>query len=142
MVRDISCANGFIKVSNVKSLVRKQNSNFMSTPTPTLSSTISSPATQADPPSIHRLKNLLRETIRVTVTDGRIFIGTFAGTDQPLNIVLLNTEEFRRGVEEEGVMSGRYIGQVMVPWRLVVKVEAFGTPDKEDAHDNARALFF
>ncbi|KAJ6560995.1 hypothetical protein B0H10DRAFT_1644841, partial [Mycena sp. CBHHK59/15] len=70
---------------------------------------------------VHRLKGLLCETLRVTVADGRIFIGSFAGTDQPLNILLLNTDEFRLGPGENP--DGRYVGQVLIPWRLVVKAE-------------------
>ncbi|KAJ7171655.1 hypothetical protein C8R43DRAFT_1120042 [Mycena crocata] len=71
--------------------------------------------------AIERLKGLLCETLRVTVTDGRIFIGSFAGTDQPLNILLLNTDEFRLGPDENP--DGRYVGQVLIPWKLVVKAE-------------------
>ncbi|KAJ7871320.1 hypothetical protein B0H13DRAFT_1634276 [Mycena leptocephala] len=71
--------------------------------------------------AVERLKSLLCETLRVTVTDGRIFIGSFAGTDQPLNILLLNTDEFRLGPDENP--DGRYVGQILIPWRLVVKAE-------------------
>ncbi|KAJ7151735.1 hypothetical protein C8R46DRAFT_1229266 [Mycena filopes] len=71
--------------------------------------------------AVERLKDLLCQTIRVTITDGRIFIGSFAGTDQPLNILLLNTDEFRLGPDENP--DGRYIGQVLIPWKLVVKAE-------------------
>ncbi|KAJ7479960.1 hypothetical protein B0H11DRAFT_1725334 [Mycena galericulata] len=71
--------------------------------------------------AVDRLKSLLCETLRVTITDGRIFIGSFAGTDQPLNILLLNTDEFRLGPDENP--DGRYVGQVLIPWRLVVKAE-------------------
>lgn len=142
----------------------------MSSPTP-LSSPSFSPSSPKvikphpeDAPTITAVKALLRETLRISITDGRIFIGTFAGTDQPLNIVLLNTEEFRRSAVAEGEDEnegegeggvggtaragwvGRYVGQVLVPWRLVIKVEAFGSPrleeDKEEAdHDAARAIY-
>ncbi|KAF8147286.1 hypothetical protein B0H34DRAFT_629344, partial [Crassisporium funariophilum] len=75
------------------------------------------------PTALHTLKTLLRQVLRITTTDGRIFLGTFAGTDAPLNVVLVNAEEYRvRG----GVLvseDGRYVGQVLVPWRLVVRVE-------------------
>ncbi|KAG6850174.1 dolichol-P-mannose synthesis [Arthromyces matolae] len=49
--------------------------------------------------ALAHLKALLRQVLRVTVDDGRVFLGTFAGTDQPLNILLINAEEFRPGVE-------------------------------------------
>ncbi|KAG5335032.1 hypothetical protein C0989_002425 [Termitomyces sp. Mn162] len=81
-------------------------------------------------PAITRLKHLLRQLLRVTISDGRIFLGTFAGTDQPLNLLLINTEEFRLGIDEDP--NGRYVGQVVIPWRLVVKVE--GEVHKENRH--------
>ncbi|KAJ6498139.1 hypothetical protein C8R47DRAFT_1112970 [Mycena vitilis] len=71
--------------------------------------------------AVKRLEGLLCENLRVTVADGRIFIGSFAGTDKPLNILLLNTDEFRLGPDENP--DGRYVGQVLIPWRLVVKAE-------------------
>ncbi|OSD05677.1 hypothetical protein PYCCODRAFT_1423193 [Trametes coccinea BRFM310] len=76
-------------------------------------------------PNVERLKGLLKQTLRVTVTDGRIFIGTFAGTDKQLNILLISADEYRVGPDAgaDGA-DGRYVGQVMVPWRLVVRVEA------------------
>ncbi|KAJ7037339.1 hypothetical protein C8F04DRAFT_952680 [Mycena alexandri] len=73
------------------------------------------------PAAVERLEELLCQTLRVTITDGRIFIGSFAGTDQPLNILLLNTDEFRLGPDENP--DGRYVGQVLIPWKLVVKAE-------------------
>lgn len=42
------------------------------------------------------------------------------GTDQLLNIILVNTEEYILGNE-----ASRFVGQVMLPWRLVLHVEAF-----------------
>lgn len=110
-----------------------------STPSPP-SSTVSSPPTQRNTPSIQRLKGLLRETIRISITDGRIFIGTFVGTDQPLNVLLINTEEFRLGPEEN--KAGRYVGQIMIPWRLVVKIEAPGQRGQEDEEDDLSSLYF
>lgn len=73
-------------------------------------------------PAVKRLHGLLQKILRIAVTDGRIFIGTFAGTDQLLNLLLINTEEYRVGPNENP--DGRYVGQVLVPWKLVVKVEA------------------
>ncbi|TFL06235.1 hypothetical protein BDV98DRAFT_559057 [Pterulicium gracile] len=70
--------------------------------------------------AISNLKALLSQTLRVAINDGRTFIGTFAGTDQLLNILLVNTEEYR------GPMMGRYVGQVMIPWKFVVSAEVAG----------------
>jgi N-alpha-acetyltransferase 38, NatC auxiliary subunit len=72
--------------------------------------------------SISALKNILQQVLRITVLDGRIFLGTFVGTDQMLNVLLANAEEFRIGPNENP--NGRYVGQVMIPWKLVVKAEA------------------
>ncbi|KAG6816418.1 hypothetical protein H0H87_006155 [Tephrocybe sp. NHM501043] len=79
-------------------------------------------ASHASLSALDRLEDLLQQVLRVTITDGRIFLGTFAGTDQPLNLLLVNAEEFRLGTEENP--DGRYIGQIVIPWKLVVKVEA------------------
>lgn len=73
-------------------------------------------------PRLARLEGLLRQPLRVTINDGRIFLGTFVGTDKPLNLVLINAEEYRVGVGQNG--DGRYVGQILVPWRLIEKVEA------------------
>lgn len=103
----------------------------MASPTPSSppSSTASSPdvhrETAVEAPSISRLKALLRENLRITISDGRIFVGTLAGTDKPLNVILINTEEFRIGPGED--RNGRYVGQIVVPWKLVVKIEAAGS---------------
>ncbi|KAF9456675.1 hypothetical protein BDZ94DRAFT_1115141, partial [Collybia nuda] len=74
-------------------------------------------------PAVFRIRSLLQKIVRVTISDGRIFIGSFAGTDQPLNILVTNTEEYPPGFGLERDSSGRYVGQVVIPWRLVKKVE-------------------
>ncbi|KAJ7650593.1 hypothetical protein FB45DRAFT_888201 [Roridomyces roridus] len=84
--------------------------------------------------AVDHLKHLLCETLRITVKDGRIFIGSFAGTDQPLNILLLNTDEFRVGPNENP--DGRYVGQVLVPWKLVVKIDVQSSGGERRALDN------
>ena len=101
-----------------------------------------SPASASQSPVVHdppqpttaldRMKCLLRKILRVSVTDGRIFIGTFAGTDKPLNIILINAEEFRLGPEENP--DGRFVGQVVIPWKLILKVEA-DTREPDSQHE-------
>jgi len=103
------------------------------------SSTVSSPSAHHNTASILRLKGLLRETLRITVADGRIFLGTFVGTDSLLNILLINTEEFRLGPDEN--RNGRYVGQVLIPWKLVVKAEASGQREPEQVDDLAGLYF-
>ena len=84
------------------------------------------PPSRSMPPTenVEQLRALLRKTLRVSVTDGRVFLGTFAGTDKQLNILLINTDEYRLGPDADSDgPGGRYVGQVMIPWRLVVRVE-------------------
>lgn len=68
--------------------------------------------------SLRTLQTLLRQKLRITVVDTRIFIGMFAGTDKPLNILLVDTEEYWPGDSD-----GRFVSQILVPWRLITKVE-------------------
>jgi len=74
-----------------------------------------------DTEAIRNLKSILRATLRIITHDDRAFIGTFVGTDKSLNILLVNTEEFRLSPGEENT-SGRYVGQVMIPWRLIESI--------------------
>lgn len=74
-----------------------------------------------DTPAINAVRDLLKETLRIVTCDNRAFIGTFVGTDQLLNLLLVNTEEYILGTDAPG---SRYVGQVMVPWRLIIQVEA------------------
>lgn len=74
-----------------------------------------------DTPAIAAVRELLKETLRIVTSDDRVFIGTFVGTDQLLNILLVNTEEYILGSDTP---NGRYVGQVMVPWRLIVQIGA------------------
>ncbi|KAI0796596.1 hypothetical protein C8Q75DRAFT_802283 [Abortiporus biennis] len=74
--------------------------------------------------SLLQLQNYLRQTLRVATTDGRIFLGTFAGTDKQLNILLMNTDEFRLSPPENANPDGRFVGLVMIPRRLISKIEA------------------
>lgn len=92
---------------------------------PPVATVIRAPRTAQPTANVERLKGLLKQTIRVSVTDGRVFVGTFAGTDKQLNVLLINADEYRLGPDAgpDG-LDGRYVGQIMVPWRLVVRVEA------------------
>ncbi|EJT99102.1 hypothetical protein DACRYDRAFT_39269, partial [Dacryopinax primogenitus] len=57
---------------------------------------------------------------RLSITDGRVFIGTFACIDKEKNLVLINADEYRF---EEGRWMDRYVAMIMVPWDLVKTVE-------------------
>jgi small nuclear ribonucleoprotein (snRNP)-like protein len=68
---------------------------------------------------------------RVSITDGRVFLGTFVGTDVLLNLLLVSAHEFRPGAPPRtpDYSNERFVGQVMLPWRHVRKVEAEGKPE-------------
>lgn len=95
-----------------------------------------------EPTALDTLRSFLEQVLRITTIDSRIFIGTFAGTDKPLNIILINAEEYRvsQGGPEQKVEDGRYVGQVLVPWKMIVKVEVHERNDaqKKVEHDGSR----
>ena len=87
-------------------------------------STAPTPSSPSPSYAVSQMKSLFRQFLRITTSDGRIFLGTFTGTDKHLNILLANTDEFRFAPPEEANPSGRYVGLVMIPKRLIVKIEA------------------
>lgn len=87
-------------------------------------------------PAITAVKALLKKTLRVFTKDNRIFLGTFMGTDQQLNLLFINTEEFI--LRSPFNPDGRYVGQVMIPWRLVKQVEAQALHGRAD---NGESLY-
>ncbi|EJD05348.1 uncharacterized protein FOMMEDRAFT_165802 [Fomitiporia mediterranea MF3/22] len=91
-------------------------------PRSTSPSPSSSPRSQPRP-AVSTLRALLNQTLRVTCSDGRVFVGTFVCVDKQLNLILANTDEYSANKPE-----GRYVTMVMVPWRLVVSVEAHDDP--------------
>ena len=99
--------------------------------------------TPTDTPAVRALRSLLRQTLRVTILDGRVFLGTFAGTDKLLNILLVNTDEFVTPANARAYAranpDGRFVGLVQIPWRLVVRVEAHRAQeaDGEDEREGA-----
>ncbi len=77
----------------------------------------------------------MQKTLRIRINDERIFIGTFVCTDKHCNIILTNTEEFR----PNGGHQGRFVGMIMIPWKLVLKVEVEtneGTETDEDEDED------
>ncbi|KAG9084384.1 hypothetical protein FS749_005273 [Ceratobasidium sp. UAMH 11750] len=70
---------------------------------------------------VRDLQWLLSKTLRITIQDGRSFVGTFACIDREKNIVLSSTEEYPALPHSDD--GPRFIGLIMVPWRWVVQVE-------------------
>lgn len=93
-----------------------------------------------DTEAIQNLKSILRGIIRIITNDSRAFIGTFVGTDKSLNILLLNTEEFR--LDADANPAGRYVGQVMIPWRLIkdIGLQVAGEGDEMSYSEQVRVL--
>lgn len=86
------------------------------------------------------LKQYLTKTLRVTVTDKRVFVGQLKCTDNECNLVLAMSHEYRPPPESEiqttafqaGGPSGeplqmqftsRYVGLVVVPGEHILKIE-------------------
>ena len=95
-----------------------------------------------DTEAIQNLKSLFRSTLRIITDDSRAFIGTFVGTDKSLNILLINTEEFRLGADANP--AGRFVGQVMIPWRLIrgIGLQVAGESDGVYHSEQVRRLSF
>ena len=89
--------------------------------------------TAPNPSALDSLRSILQQVLRITTVDSRIFMGIFAGTDKPLNIILINAEEYRisqnSGQKAEVIDDGRYVGQVLLPWKMIEKVEVHEKDD-------------
>ena len=83
------------------------------------------PSTES--PAIARLRLLIGRTLRIQISDSRLFLGTFACTDRERNVILTNTEEFRLDALAAATSQGRYVGMVMIPWKYVTKAEVEGS---------------
>ncbi|KAI1810063.1 Sm-like ribonucleoprotein [Poronia punctata] len=88
------------------------------------------------------LQSMLNRQLRIFVTDGRFYVGTFKCTDPQCNIVLADTFEYRQpppdkyvkasaavpskpdGAEiGEAPMTSRFMGLLVVPGEYIVKME-------------------
>ncbi len=93
--------------------------------------------TNEEPRSVQQLKDLLRGTLRITTTDGRVFLGTFVGTDTQLNVLLASTDEFRLAPLDSANLDGRFVGLVMIPRKQVVRIEVHGRSTSESRKGGA-----
>ncbi|KAI0976858.1 hypothetical protein F4678DRAFT_126960 [Xylaria arbuscula] len=91
------------------------------------------------------LRSLLNKTLRIYVTDGRLFVGSFKCTDTDRNVVLALTYEYRQPSQRKiaeatsaaaaaaapgtspatikADMVSRYLGLVVIPGEHIVKME-------------------
>ncbi|KAF8811395.1 hypothetical protein BYT27DRAFT_7134402 [Phlegmacium glaucopus] len=81
------------------------------------------------PRHVKHSKASLPRLLRITTIDSCIFLGTFAGTDKPLNTNLIDPEEYHisQGPGQRVKLSEnrRYVGQVLLPWKTIVRVEVY-----------------
>ncbi|TPX59142.1 hypothetical protein PhCBS80983_g02671 [Powellomyces hirtus] len=63
-----------------------------------------------------KLQSMLNQRIRISITDGRVFIGYFMCIDKGRNVILASTEEFK---DDER----RFVGLIMIPGAHLTKVE-------------------
>ena len=92
--------------------------------------------------ALDSIRSFLQQVLRITTIDSRIFMGVFAGTDKFLNIILINAEEYRifqnTGENLEVIEGGRYVGQVLLPWKMIVKVEVHESNDVKKKGNDKR----
>lgn len=89
---------------------------------------------------VGNLKILLGCTWRISIQDGRMFLGTLVCTDKEKNIILANADEYRQGQQD-----GRFVGMILVPWRYVTKAEvdwtAYAKMRSADYNDGGGSLY-
>ncbi|XP_053993054.1 small nuclear ribonucleoprotein-associated protein B-like [Hylaeus volcanicus] len=78
-----------------------------------------------------RMQQWINYRIRVTVDDARMFVGTFMAFDRHMNVVLADTEEFRR-VKVKGQSTEkeikRSIGFLLIRGESIISITAEAPP--------------
>eukprot|EP01071_Lankesteria_metandrocarpae_P006457 Lankesteria_metandrocarpae@DN4361_c0_g1_i1.p2 len=78
-----------------------------------------------------RMQQWINYRIRVTLQDGRMLVGTFMAFDRHMNLVVADTEEYRR-VKQKGNQEGkeikRTLGFVLVRGGNIVAITAEAAP--------------
>ncbi|KAF2096053.1 hypothetical protein NA57DRAFT_78823 [Rhizodiscina lignyota] len=85
------------------------------------------------------LEHYLTKTLRVSVSDKRVFVGQLKCTDKDCNVILALTQEYRPPPDEDiqaaAVSQGegsaplqlqftnRYVGLVVIPGQYITKIE-------------------
>ncbi|KAJ9063464.1 hypothetical protein DSO57_1000053 [Entomophthora muscae] len=76
---------------------------------------------EASRKNLSELKEKLGKLSKTTISDGRVFVGTFICADSQCNIILAHATEYREA-------SCRKVGSVMVPGAHIVKSEVEAAP--------------
>ena len=69
------------------------------------------------------VRELLDNDLRVTLTDGRILVGTFSCFDKQRNVLLTNVSEYRKA-DDGRLGCRRNLGIVLVPRRWITACHA------------------
>merc|ERR1719263_1811648 len=90
-----------------------------------------------------RLQNWLNYRVRITITDMRIFVGTFMAFDRHMNLVLADCEEFRRvkvgkGAEAQEKEVKRMIGMMILRGDNVLSLTAEAPPPSADKKEGEK----
>ncbi|SBT72400.1 small nuclear ribonucleoprotein-associated protein B, putative [Plasmodium malariae] len=85
-----------------------------------------------------RLETWLQYRVRVTISDTRYFVGTFLSYDRHMNLVLVDTEEFRKVKSQENSFKEikRVVGLILIRGENVVSFTAERAPVNKKSMTN------